>query len=120
MRRYDDPVEVRAADSVDPTSDPAHFLWRGRFWKVRRVLARWVETPPWWQGEQVQALTGTDQPGTPAGRAGDGVGHLDGDLLLAERDCWRVEAGRPGTPPGVFDLWRARGDGRWRPVGCQD
>ncbi len=118
VRRYDDPVQVQGADSVDPTSDPAQFLWRGRLWKVRQVLARWVETAPWWQDGQVQALTaGTDLPEAPARGARDAGGAA---TLLAERDCWRVEAGRPGAAPGVFDLWRARGDGEWRLVGCQD
>ena len=43
-RRYDDPVEVRRRDE-----DPAEFLWRGRFYAVREVLAHWVETGAWWQ-----------------------------------------------------------------------
>ena len=38
-RRYDDTVEVRRRDE-----DPAEFLWRGRFYAVREVLAHWVET----------------------------------------------------------------------------
>ena len=34
-RRYDDPVDVRRRDE-----DPAEFLWRGRHYAVREVLAR--------------------------------------------------------------------------------
>ena len=45
MRQYDDPVEVRRGE----TEDPDQFLWRGRLWKVRAVVAHWVETGPWWQ-----------------------------------------------------------------------
>lgn len=38
MRLYDDPVEVRRGE----TEGPEVFLWRGRLWKVRSVLAHWV------------------------------------------------------------------------------
>ena len=43
-RRYDEPVEVRRRDE-----DPAEFLWHGRFYVVRAVLAHWVETGAWWR-----------------------------------------------------------------------
>jgi len=70
------------------------------------VVAHWVETGPWWQG------------GTP---------ETD---LVAERELWRVEAGR-GIPDGraqvgeqqsygVFDLSFDWTDGRWQLVGCLD
>jgi hypothetical protein len=100
MRKYDDPVEVRRGDA----EDPAQFLWRGRLWKVRAVLAHWVETGPWWQA------TGTD------GAAVD---------LVAERELWRVEAGRGRDVSGldvagVFDLSFDWTDGRWLLVGCAD
>lgn len=39
MRQYDDPVEVRRGEAEDPDQ----FLWRGRLWKVRAVVAHWVE-----------------------------------------------------------------------------
>lgn len=111
MRRYDDPVEVRRG-LVQGSEGPEQFLWRGRLWKVRAVLAHWVETGPWWQP-----------------RAEDPA-PVD---LLHERELWRVEAGRggpgpaPRVPPGddpgisgVFDLsfdWSA---GSWQLVNCQD
>lgn len=93
MRRYDDPVEVRQGGD-----GPEQFLWRGRLWKVRSVLAHWVETGPWWQG------------------AGD---------LLAERELWRVEAGRGPVDlgedrSGVFDLALDWSDGCWQLLGCVD
>jgi hypothetical protein len=107
MRQYDDPVEVRRGEAEDPDQ----FLWRGRLWKVRTVVAHWVETGPWWQGTQDGAATD----------------------LLAERELWRVEAGRgPGARRaaravagdeetfGVFDLSLDWTDGRWQLVGCQD
>ena len=98
MRQYDDPVEVRRGEAEDPDQ----FLWRGRLWKVRAVVAHWVETGPWWQGSSD---------------------------LVAERELWRVEAGRglqvadPETPAetyGVFDLSFDWTDGRWQLIGCQD
>ena len=98
MRQYDDPVEVRRGE----TEDPDQFLWRGRLWKVRAVVAHWVETGPWWQSA----------PADPVDP-------------VAERELWRVEAGR-GIPTGtqesygVFDLSFDWADGRWQLVGCLD
>ena len=119
MRQYDDPVEVRRGEA----EDPEQFLWRGRLWKVRAVVAHWVETGPWWQG-------GTSDPGTDSatGPAADPV---------AERELWRVEAGRGAhlsrqassqasswgdeqETYGVFDLSFDWTDGRWQLVGCLD
>jgi hypothetical protein len=104
MRQYDDPVEVRR----DEAQDPDQFLWRGRLWKVRAVVAHWVETGPWWQAAGHRTA---DQ----AGAVSD---------LIAERELWRVEAGRgiqaePETY-GVFDLSLDWTDGRWQLVGCLD
>ena len=102
MRQYDDPVEVRRGE----TEGPEQFLWRGRLWKVRAVVAHWVETGPWWQGS-----------GSPA------------TDLVAERELWRVEAGRGVQATrdesgedniGVFDLSFDWTDGCWQLVGCQD
>lgn len=105
MRRYDDPVEVRRG-RVDGHQDegPEQFLWRGRLWKVRTVVAHWVETTPWWQGQEGQ------------GEVSRSLGEL-----LVERELWRVEAGRGGPDPGgVFDLSFDWTDGRWQLVGCVD
>lgn len=119
MRQYDDPVEVRRGEA----EDPEQFLWRGRLWKVRAVVAHWVETGPWWQGST--GGTGTDTASDP----------------VAERELWRVEAGqgaqssrqpsrqaaRQSSLPsdeqetyGVFDLSFDWTDGRWQLVGCLD
>ena len=88
MRRYDDPVEVRKG----PEESPEQFLWRGKLWKVRAVLAHWVETGSWWQSADARAVLGTDDAApslveegalAPVTRPGD---------LLGERELWRVEA----------------------------
>ena len=93
-RRYDDPVEVRRRDD-----DPAEFLWRGRFYAVREVLARWVETGAWWQ-----------RPDAAAGGA-----------LAAEREVWRVEASRGlAHGAGVYDLCFDWGADGWTLLRAQD
>lgn len=66
MRHYVEPVEVRSG-LVGGIEGPAQFLWRRRLYLVRDVLGFWVESSSWW-------------------RAGDGG--------CAERQVWRVEAGR--------------------------
>jgi hypothetical protein len=129
MRQYGDPVEVRRGEAEDPDQ----FLWRGRLWKVRAVVAHWVETGPWWQGRPGDPATGGSAPGSAGGSLAD---------LVAERELWRVEAGRgiqsrPGLQVaqadrddrdgrdaqetyGVFDLSFDWTDGRWQLVGCLD
>ena len=136
MRRYDDPVEVRRGWVEGPGhrgEGPEQFLWRGRLWKVRSVLAHWVETGPWWQTPGVQAVIGTDEAGSDGSRPDPlpderaEPTRLPGGDLLVERELWRVEAGRGSVPGsdgadggGVFDLsfdWSA---GHWQLVGCVD
>jgi hypothetical protein len=130
MRRYDDPVETRMG-LVSGMEGPEQFLWRGRLWKVRAVLAHWVETGPWWQSGSARAVIGSDEPvgGPPGGSTRTDLRSTD---LLGERELWRVEAGRgggsaarpdagPDVPVGgVFDLAFDWSDGRWALVGCVD
>ncbi len=132
MRRYDDPVEVRSGWVEGPAhrgEGPEQFLWRGRLWKVRAVLAHWVETGPWWQTAGVRAVIGSDDPaatGSGDGAAGGTtrVGSATAELLV-ERELWRVEAGRgpADSDPdnsGVFDLSFDWTHGSWQLVGCLD
>ena len=104
MRRYDDPVEVRKG----PEEDPEQFLWRGRLWQVREVVAHWVETGAWWS--------------RPV--AGDG-GSVGADLLR-EQEVWRVTAARGRVAAlttagyGVFDLVFSWSDGSWQLVRAMD
>lgn len=118
MRRYEDPVEVRRGAVAGYTlgEAPEQFLWRGRLWKVRAVLARWVVTGAWWQSESAREVLGTDEAGPVPD---DGAGARAAGDLLAERELWRVEAGdRRGA--GVFDLSFDWSDGEWQLVGCLD
>lgn len=120
MRTYGDVVEVRRG-LVAGQDVPAQFLWRGKLWQVREVIAYWVETGPWWEQPDVAALFGAE--GTEAG-SGDSAAapRPVGSDLLAEREHWRVEAscGRLVDAGGVFDLAFDWSEGSWRLVGCHD
>ena len=124
MRRYDDPVEVRKGPIDNDEEGPEQFLWRGKLWKVRAVLAHWVETGSWWQPADARAVIGTDD-------TGETLVAQRGQDLLGERELWRVEAaagmsrtsdGDPEDGPGggVFDLSFDWSDGSWQLVGCVD
>jgi hypothetical protein len=128
MRRYDDPVDVRrgrvAAGQggiVQLVEGPEQFLWKGRLWKVSAVVAHWVETGAWWESRGVRAVLGADKTG------GTDTGSARADDLSAEREVWRVEAGRgmSSVPPddtvrGVFDLVFDWTEGSWRLARCLD
>jgi hypothetical protein len=137
MRRYADPVEVRQGPLESDaqglgahgvSEGPQQFLWRGRLWKVRAVLAHWVETGPWWQSTGARAVIGAEEAvAETTERSRIPLGDL-----LTERELWRVEAGRPRPPAvtpegdieagisGIFDLSFDWADGRWTLVGCTD
>lgn len=125
VRRYDEPVEVRRGPVADwPEEGPAQFLWRGRLWKVRGVLAHWVETGAWWQHGGVRAVLGSEDPSPqPSQQPGQQPGGTTLEELLGERRLWRVEAGRGpagGVGPGTFDLCHDPVEDRWQLVGCTD
>ena len=67
---------------VGANGAPVAFRWRGRGYRVRSVLANWVEAMPWWSG------------GIPARSAG------------GRSQIWRVEA-VGSTGAGVYDLRRS-------------
>jgi hypothetical protein len=79
---------------VSGMEGPEQFLWRGRLWKVRAVLAHWVETGPWWQSGSARAVIGSDEP---AADRRSSLSRPPVTDLLAERELWRVEAGRGAT-----------------------
>jgi uncharacterized protein DUF6504 len=128
VRRYDDPVDVRRHDEA-----PGQFLWRGRLYVVRSVLAHWVEAGRWWSAPSARAIYAADITGG-AGRAGPDAGTEPGVEPAAEpaaatepdvasdaagvddgeREVWRVEAasGR-SAGVGVYDLCFDWSAGAW-------
>ncbi|MFL6023466.1 MAG: DUF6504 family protein [Marmoricola sp.] len=126
MRTYSDQVEVRTGPvpgyGLDgapssfgdtlllderPEDAPQQFLWRGRLWQVREVLAHWMEVGAWW----------VRRPEDAPGRS----------QLVTERQVWRVSAARgravatTGDPGfGVFDLTFDGAEGAWRLAGSLD
>jgi hypothetical protein len=104
--RRGDPIEVRRCDDV-----PEQFLWRGRLYVVRAVLARWTESGGWWRSAAVRALA----DGGPAASIDPSTSPSIDD---GERDWWRVEAdsGRlaaMSAGPGVYDLCFDWSGGAW-------
>ena len=133
MRRYDDPVDVRKG-WVTGVEGPEQFLWHGRLWKVRAVLAHWVETAPWWQSSGVRTVVGSEEAAPDptvemtSPTTGPTGGVTGGDLLV-ERALWGLEGGggraAGGGPDdvlgnGVFDLSFDGAAGAWLLVGCAD
>jgi hypothetical protein len=111
VRPYDDLVDVRRgpgdALAGEDEEGPDQFLWRGRLWQVREVIAHWVESGAWW----------VRRPEDAPGRS----------ELVRQREVWRVAAARgravasvddPGF--GVFDLTFDWTDGVWRLAGSLD
>jgi hypothetical protein len=99
-RAYADPIDVRRAQPVEerwtdapPAGSPVQFLWRGRLYVVREVIAHWIESSPWWGGSRRS---------------------LEGAIPAHEHEVWRVEAqpGRSGSA-GVYDLRRDVVADRW-------
>ena len=104
VRRYEEPIEVRAGAGVIDRSDidcvpdptPSAFLWRGRLYIVRAVIGHWRERRAWWR----EALD-PDEDDSDTGRAMSAAHVTD----CLEQEVWRVEAS-PGrlAGTGVYDI----------------
>ncbi|MBC7638905.1 MAG: hypothetical protein H7231_03870 [Rhodoferax sp.] len=123
VRRYDDPVDVRAVADEPGETTPDAFVWRGRLYVVRAVLARWHERRAWWRDPAATALLGlrADEPGggtdvsAATGTSGaTGTSKATGTTVAGECQVWRVEAaaGR-SSPVGVYDLVHTQGGDTW-------
>ena len=130
-RLHTDAVEVQRRDD-----EPAQFLWRGRLYVVREVLARWTESGGWWRSAAVHSVRDGDAVGPVAvapletaplppspkwAQRAWGEPAPDVDVSVGpvgiddgEQDWFRVEAGAgraAGT--GVYDLCFSWSTGRW-------
>ncbi len=114
MRTYGEAIDVRiGADSRSGSDVPAQFLWRGRLYLVREVLAHWVELGTWWsvRGSRATrrgvAAAARPSPENSAAATSEPLRSVAADVGAVEREVWRVEAssGRSGTC-GVYDLVR--------------
>ncbi|MCA1781662.1 MAG: DUF6504 family protein [Dermatophilaceae bacterium] len=78
-------------DGRPPEGPPRAFLWRGRHYAVRAVVATWLDHAPWWRGASQTV-----------------------------RRCWRVEASA-GMAGGssVVDL-ACDADGTWHLLAVLD
>ena len=119
VRRYEEPIEVRAGVGVVDRGDidcvcdldrvpgraPSAFLWRGRLYVVRAVIGHWRERKAWWR-EALEPDEDDSGPrrGMPAAYGPGCPVHMD----CLEQEVWRVEAS-PGrlAGTGVYDLAQA-------------
>lgn len=87
-KRYGEPIDVEA-----PEGSIEAFWWRGRRYGIRQVLCRWRETGEWW-------LDASQERPWVAG---------------SEREILRVDAqpATNGLAPGVYEIARDMGTGRW-------
>ena len=91
-RRYADQIVVNAKSTADGVY-PREFRWRGERYRVKSVLARWIETSPWWRDPSYQ----------------QSFGEQSDERQIEERLVWRVEAGGSAARRGVYDLCHVSG-----------
>jgi hypothetical protein len=123
-RHYDEPAQVERGwleTSTSPTESPSHILWRNRLYRVRDVLAHWVETGAWWRSSTVRLLHDGAVPTTGAGERAGSVTVVDTGWDAGEREVWRLEAqaGR-SAPVIVLDLALDSATGQWRVLRTHD
>ena len=116
VRRYEEPIEVRAGVGVVDRGDidcvcdldrvpgraPSAFLWRGRLYVVRAVIGHWRERKAWWrEALEPDENDSGHRRGMPAAYGPGCPVHMD----CLEQEVWRVEAS-PGrlAGTGVYDL----------------
>jgi hypothetical protein len=105
VRTYGEVIDVRTTD-VRTTGAPEQFVWRGRLYLVREVLAQWVELGAWWALPR-RATVPSAAPSSVPALGDEPARSVAADVGAVEREVWRVEAtaGRTATA-GVYDLVR--------------
>jgi hypothetical protein len=112
-RRFTESVEVRTrVEASGPVPD--QFLWRGRLYVVREVLARWTESGSWWRGTTMGAVV-----------TGDSIATATLSVDDRATQWWRVEAdsGRLAALSagrGTYDLCFTESDASWQLKRVQD
>ena len=135
-------LRTDAVEVVRRDDEPAQFLWRGRLYVVREVLARWTESGGWWRSAAVQAVGAGDAldqtdplaplettaiPSSPLVTSPQGAQRAWGEpapdvgAVVApasiddgEQDWFRVEAGAGrAAGTGVYDLCFDWSTGGW-------
>lgn len=122
VRRFSDVVQVRPVEGSG--ARPEAFIWKGRLYVVRQVLAQWRERRAWWrealdaQPTQSAQSCQSGQPSQSSQSFQLGQSAQSGQATptqvqpgagiaaaAAEQRLWRVEAS-PGWSfaPGVYDL----------------
>src|SRR4051794_11362236 len=107
VRRYDEPVDVQARPGApDEPDEPTAFVWRGRLYVVRGVLAHWYERRAWWRDTASLTLLGLRADGGPQGAEAatvqGTVAASAATSVLAgagEREGWRGGGGPGGGRP---------------------
>lgn len=109
-KRYDEPADVE----VDAEAGIEAFWWRGRRYRVRRVLSRWREAGGWWEsaadtaqpwarGESKEILRVDAFPDPQKGPQGSVSAETPRDRVSAETPgagSGRVSAETPGGVSG--------------------
>jgi hypothetical protein len=103
-------TEDELIDVLRRHGEPAHFIWRGKLYRVRQVLSHWIQVGAD-SGEIPSVLLRTDR------HLGTVETLVFGRDREVERELWSVHAsiGRDGAPE-VFQLCHDLADGSWQRV----
>ena len=105
-RRFTEPAEVHTrVEASGPVPD--QFLWRGRLYVVREVLARWTESGSWWRGTAMSAVVTGDEIAATTLTVDDG----STQWWRVEADSGRLAAMSAGA--GVYDLCFTESSAQW-------
>jgi hypothetical protein len=95
-------ADVQSSGLVAPGNQ---FLWRGRIYVIRSVLAHWIESGTWWSSLHQPARSHFQQPADGLNQQLPITRSITRDVGATERWVWRVEAAAGSSAPiGVYDL----------------
>lgn len=93
--------------------EPAHFIWRGELYRIREVIAHWIQVGA---ADTVRVVPSARWRSDGGARVGESA--VFGRDKAFERELWSVRAsvGREGRA-GVFQLCHDLPDSSWLLVG---